>query len=245
MIALEHAPVTSVPVSRRRAPDRTVSRHLRKVGATVIVSLTLAVTACTTTHKERVDDIGPGFVPRNVTTRSIWPMDVTRVAVLPTADATHRLPIEFVASYDAPWLEALQRSQRAEFVSVDRETYANWTGGPRAPTSAGLLPPQLPDRIRTTTGADAALLLDITHCSPYPPLSLGLRAKLVRLDTGDVIWAADELFDSKDPLVSRSAKRHARAGMLSRDSNAISILQSPSMFAGYVSDTLAATLPPR
>lgn len=231
------------PTFRPNPPP--LSRAAARATRSVAAWLALALGACTTTQKSRVDDIGAAYLPQNVTPTGPWPAEVRRVAVLPVADGTGRLPVDFVASYDGGWVQALQRSQRAEFVSVERETYARWTGGPQAPTSASLLPPEWPDRIRTTTGADAALLLDVTHCSPYPPLSLGLRAKLVRLDTGEVLWAADELFDSTNPLVARAARRHARAGQWSRASDAIAVLQSPSKFGSYAMNALAATLPTR
>lgn len=201
--------------------------------------------ACSTTQTARRDDLGPNYVPRNIAGPATWPGDIARVAVLPAADATAQLPVAFTSSYDPVWLYALQQSQRAEFVFVDRPTYRRWTGGPRAPTSTGLLPPDWAERIRATTGADAALLLDLTGCSPYPPLTLGLRAKLVRLTTGEVIWTADEWFDASNPDVARAARRHARGGLRSRKGEGITVLHSPTKFAAYAMDALTTALPPR
>jgi hypothetical protein len=218
-------------------------RRIARVGT--VVGLLLLLPACSHTRKTKLDDVGLSYTPRNIGGVARWPAEVQRVAVLPVADATGSLPTTFVTSYDPTWLNALQHTQRAEFVAVDRAAYSRWTNHPRALVSTALLPADWASRIIQATGADAALLLDITHCSPYPPLSLGLRAKLVDLRTGNVLWATDEVFDVNNPDVARGARRHARAGQLGREGDAVSALQSPSRFALYAADTLVQSLPPR
>jgi hypothetical protein len=205
----------------------------------------LSAAGCTTKQVNAINDEGSVYTPRNITGPVRWPEDIRRVAVLPVADATGALPQNFVTTYDAPWLAALQQSQRAEFVPVDRPTYARWTNAPRPPVSTSALPADWASRIAAGTGADAAMLVDVTLCSPYSRLSLGLRAKLVRFDTGEVVWAADESFDAADPEVARAARRHARAGLMGREADALAVLQSPSKFAAYAADAILSRLPRR
>lgn len=232
-------------ISRAPFPRaRSLFAHAARPAAIAVLGV-LILAGCTTTQKSRLDETGPGFEPRNISAAPAWPAEIRRVAVLPTADATGNLPVDFTSSYDAIWLQALQQSQRAEFVAVPRDIYARWTGRAQAPASTSVLPANWVERIRAHTGAEAAVLIDITRSTPYPPLVLGLRTKIVRLDTGEVIWAADEVFDASNPLVMRSARRFARAGLLNRESEALAILQSPAGFATYAFSALAATFPPR
>lgn len=215
---------------------------------TISLALTLGLAGlmgCSSTSKSRLDEAAPAFAPQNFSGLRRWPQEIRRVAVLPVADASGTLPLPFTAGYDATWLGALQRTQRAEFVPVDRDTYSRWTDGPSSPASTAILPSDWARRIAVATGAEAALLLDLTQVSPYPPQRLGLRAKLVRLETGEILWASDETFDSSDPAVARAARRFIRAGQFGRESDASAVLQSPSKFAAYATSAIAATLPTR
>ena len=214
-----------------------------------LAALLLATTGCTTTSTQSLEDVGPTYSPSNVSGARRWPGHVRRVAILPVADATATLPPAFLTTYDAPWSAALQQSQRAEFVVVDRATYARWTGGPQAPASNALLPSDWAQKISAATGAEAAMLVEVTRCSPYAPLALGLRAKLIDLRTAEVLWAVDEVFDAADPTVARAARRHANPaptpGLPKSQTTAGAVLQSPSQFAEYATTAIANMLPVR
>jgi len=109
------------------------------------------------------------------------------------------------------------------------------------------LPHDFLERIAASTGADAVLFLDLTHYSPYAPLNMGIRAKLIRISDRSVIWAIDQTFSAADPAVANSARRHwmkAEPTDTPVDMSATS-LQNPSRFADYVLSASFQTLPPR
>ncbi|HEX2100301.1 MAG TPA: hypothetical protein VHF69_06550 [Candidatus Synoicihabitans sp.] len=213
--------------------------------ALALVLLLVHSAGCATRQLVKREELGPVFAPRNVTSVSRWWPGIDRVVVLPTADASGKLPTTFAATFDQTWLRALQSSQRAEFVGLDRTLYSQITASPSPPASTSILPHAWAERVKAATEADAALLVDVTQVSPYPPLILGWRLKLVHLPTGEILWAADEVFDAGDPAVARAARRHARAGASGRDGDAIAVLQSPSRYGNYTVDALVALLPPR
>ncbi len=146
--------------------------------------------------------------PLNVRGLEFWPSHVRRVAVLPAHDASGALPEAFVSSYDALWASAVGDARRAEVVTLDRATIAKFTGRTSV-SSTDPLPAPLLQHVARESGADAVLFLDLTHVSPYPPLSLGFRAKLVVLSDAEIVWAVDEQFDTdrlgkNDPTLKRS-----------------------------------------
>ncbi len=188
---------------------------------------------------------GPFFTPVNFRGAKIWPSDVRRVAVLPLDAHGAALPEDFVSSLDPVWLAALQGTQRAEFVPVSRSQLSRLFSGTRSLDSTGLLPENFSQRVAGATGADAVLFCDVTGCSPYAPMSIGLRAKLVHLRSGGLIWACDERFDARAPSVSNSARRFARDSGSARGDAVTAILQSPAAFAAYASSGVVATFPNR
>ncbi len=187
---------------------------------------------------------GPAYVPTNVHGPAQWPLAMRRVAVLPVHDATGRLTPEFTAAYDPIWLQALDHSHRAEFVVLDRRTLASWTGRETL-ASTDALPAGLLEHLARETGAEAVIFLDLTHCAAYPPLGLGFRAKLVVLPATDILWAADELFDSADAAVTRAAEAFGHRNARGPGDPASAVLKSPSTFAAYAFQAVTDLLPPR
>ena len=207
------------------------------------LGLVLLLGACSSVDP-RSPDFGPVYKPRNVRGPEVWPENVRRIAVLPAYDATNRLTSEFINGYDSSWRRALDHAQRAEFVSLSRSTMTNWFT--RASfSSSDPLPFGMLGRIARETGAQAVLFLDLTHCSPYPPLTLSYRARLVDLKSGDIIWMADEIVDGAAAETSRGARRFARENSAIPGDAAYGILQSPTRFADYAFQTITAAMPPR
>jgi hypothetical protein len=220
-----------------------VSRFFfRGVAPIGLALVSLALSACSTTP--RLADQGPVRVPTNVRGPAEWPVGLSRVAVLPAHDATGRLPAEYVVTYDQSWSRALAATQRAEFVAVPRETLVDLAGRETLDSSAAL-PSLFLRRIAAATGADAVLFLDLTHVSPYPPLSLSFRSRLVLVADGDTLWMADEIFDARDPATARGARLDARASAQGAGDPTAAITQSPSRFADHAFRAVAALLPPR
>ncbi|MDD4919075.1 MAG: hypothetical protein PHE72_14865, partial [candidate division Zixibacteria bacterium] len=141
----------------------------------IAAGLLLLLAGCTSPDS-RLSDLGPAYTPANVRGPAVWPAAVRRVAVLPAHDASVLLTPEFTARYDGIWNRALNHTQRAEFVGVSRSNLSAWTGSETLASTA-LLPSNLLGRVARETGAQAVLFLDLTHCTPYPPLALSFRAR--------------------------------------------------------------------
>ncbi|MEN9841528.1 MAG: hypothetical protein RL376_1328 [Verrucomicrobiota bacterium] len=215
------------------------SRPLRYLA----LGLTLLLGACSSVDP-RGPDAGPVYTPRNVRGPEIWPESVRRVAVLPAYDATKRLTYEFINGYDSSWRRALDHSQRAEFISLSRSTLTTWFSRDSF-SSSDPLPYGMLGRITRETSAQAVLFLDLTYCSPYPPISLSYRARLVDLKSGDIIWMADEIVDAASAETARGARRFARENSSQPGDAAYGVVQSPTRFADYAFQAVTAKLPPR
>lgn len=180
----------------------------------------------------------------NVRGPEVWSEEWARVAVLPAHDATGRLTPDFVSSLGESWLRALITSRRAEFVRVDEAALVR-RHGPGAGGSASPLPHGLLAGAAADTGADALMLLELTQVSPYPPLSLGFRARLVRPSDGETLWMADEIFDARDPAVVAYARAEAKRRAEGPGDAQAAVTLSPTRFADHAFRTVAETLPPR
>lgn len=190
-----------------------------------------------------VDPLTRSYRPDNVRPAEALPEDIRRVVVLPVW-SQNGVPTRSLEPIDQAWLTALTRAARFEVVPVTRSDLHAWVRHESLATT-GLLPADLFVQLRERTAADAVLLIDLTHYTPYPPLALGLRARLVRLDTGTDLWAIDELFDAADGATAAAARRHHLRGAPAPADPSRIVLQSPARFAAYASDAVAATLPPR
>ncbi len=186
----------------------------------------------------------PDFVPSNARGPAEWPGQIRRIALLPAHDVTGTLTAEFVATYDQVWADALQHTQRAEFVRLDRHTLAAWMGRDSI-ASTDALPSDLLAHIARETGAQAVIFLDVTHCAPYPPLGLGFRAKLVALPDARIIWVADELFDASDAATAHAAEHFAQRNATGPGEPGSAVRQSPMLFSAYAFQAVANLLPPR
>ena len=191
-----------------------------------------------------LDDLGPVYKPTNTRGPAVWPATIRRVAILPAHDTSGRFPASFIATYDTIWRRTLDRSQRAEFIGLSRTQLITWTTKDSLAASS-LLPPELLPRIGRETDAQAVLFLDLNNCTPYPPLALSFRARLVDVTTGETIWMADELFDSGTDSTARAARRYAQANASGPGEATSGIIQSPTRFAEYAFQAVCELLPPR
>lgn len=216
------------------------SRFLRL--PTLAAAAVLSLSACSSLPKD--PDRGPVRTPANFRGPDAWPAEISRVAVLPAHDATGRLPAEFASTYDFAWARALALTQRAEFVAVPRATLSEWSGRETI-DSAAPLPPGLFQRVLAETGAQAVLFLDLTQVNPYPPLSLGFRARLATAPAGDTLWMADEIFDFRDGATARALRIEARAQSSSPGDPSSAVMQSPIRLADHAFRSVAGLLPAR
>ena len=217
-------------------------RRLLRLARTVPFLALLGLAACSTVPE--LKDVGPVRHPQNVRGPDTWPVEFRRVAVLPSHDASGRLPAEFVGAYDAIWSRALAATQRAEFVALPRGRLSSLAGRETLDSTAEL-PSGLPARIAAETGAQAVMFLDLVEVSPYPPLSLAFRARLVAVDGAETIWMADEIFDARDSATARGARQEARAHASGVGDPTAAVQQSPARFADHAFRAVASLLPPR
>ena len=171
------------------------------------------------------------------------PLDVRRVAVLPLN--INRSDLEAGQTLLQPVLEEeLSRTKRFEVVPVSPEQLAAWTGR-KSLWTAEVLPKDLLVILQEKLGCDAVLFAELTHFQAYPPLAVGWNLKLVEVRSGQLLWAADEVFDAGHPAVAAGARLYHSSHSLVSGPLADSrlILLSPTAFGRYSAQTLFAALP--
>ncbi len=205
--------------------------------------------ACTQTPLADGARMGPFFHPANISRPSPkLPVTLHRVLVLIPVDATadRILTPETLSDLHRVLISALTQSARFELIPVTNQDLVPHTRGiplnSTAPIPSGVM-----EQLAITYDAQAILFTDITSHSPYPPLRLGLRTKLARLDNLQILWASDTNFSASDPRVSNSARNYARKHSTSNQAGNLTytILQNPTRFAEYAVYSLCETLPIR
>jgi hypothetical protein len=174
-------------------------------------------------------------------------LDLRRVGVLPisTGSAAND-QVEGCAALGPVLVEQLIKTKRFEVVVIDPKLLCratgrvNWTGNET-------LPPDFLVFLRQEYGCDGVLFAELTTYRGYAPLAIGWRFKLADARSGQIVWAADELFDAAEPSVYRAAQRFAgvRFGWpLVHDDN-WQAANSPRQFGRFSATTLLNTLPER
>lgn len=211
----------------------------------VCVSALLLLGGCDSLPKRDGALHGPYFKPTVFQSAEKMPLEIRRVAILPIADGAV-LPEEALGTLDASVVKSLNLAARFECVHLTRDDIGRMART-RSLRSIDVLPHDFFDRIASDYAVDAVMFVDLVHYSAYPPIAMGVRAKLFRITDRNLIWAIDQTFNAADPLVSNSARRYwlnsAPAGTPSDMSN--TVLQVPSRFAAYVFSACFDTLPRR
>lgn len=191
--------------------------------------------------------LGPSYRPTNIYGRN-WAhfTPLRRVAVLPGAVGSGSAELEDGQTLLDPVLQQeLGKTKSFESVRIAPEDLVAWTGQARWST-AGPLPAGLLAQLRDQFGCDGVLFAELTQFHAYPPLVIGWNLKLVEIKSGQVLWAADEVFDAGQPAVEAGARRyqakHAQVCGPLADSRFI--LLSPSAFGHYAAEALWATFSP-
>jgi hypothetical protein len=188
------------------------------------------------------------FKPDNV---FVYPpklsLDFQRVAVLPLAATSNRSDLADGCEALTPVLwEQLIKSKKFEVVAVDADRLRSRTGR-AAWTGNEVLPPDFLAFLRLEYGCDGVLFAELTAFNAYAPLAVGWRFKLVDARTGQIIWAADEVFDAARPTIANAAyhfEKRQDAAATAADGNWV-VLNSPRRFGRYSAAALLDTLPDR
>ncbi|HEU5081149.1 MAG TPA: hypothetical protein VFT72_18195 [Opitutaceae bacterium] len=210
------------------------------------LALVLICAGCSALPHSDPAKSGPFFTPRNVTVNTPrLPALVRRVTVLPV-HGLREMTEDSVNRVNEAVVTQLNQTGRFEVVTLTPDNLRSLIGQPSL-GSADALPHDLLEKVKKTSGSDAVLFTDVTAYSPYPPLTIGLRMKLVELSTGTILWAADNIFAASDPSVANSARHFAFKLGSDRGPADLShtVLQNPSRFCAYAADATFETLPPR
>lgn len=165
-----------------------------------------------------------------------------RVALLPLF--SDKFSDDYLRDVDAAFASELTKKALFEVVPVSRAEMEKLFGQ-RQLSSVETLPGTALTRLRQQFGVEGVVFTDLTSFSPYRPVSIGVRAKLLDVSTGEIRWAFDYIYDSGSAAIANAAKRYQlkysnEHQPLATDGG--SILLSPSRFAKYVANETFASL---
>lgn len=197
----------------------------------------------------RVASMAPDYHPENVFLySSTLSPDLKRVVVLPVACEGQRPDLgDGCEAMDPIFKAEVVKSGKFEVVSATPETLQNATGR-SSWTGAEQLPQQFFDSLHDVYACDAVLFCQLTVFRPYPPLAVGWRLKLVSVQTRQILWAADELFDAGKPSVMSGAEAYQRGGglhLFHDDHDEWLMSHSYRQFGQYAAAEVLQTLPSR
>lgn len=207
---------------------------------TLLLAL-FTLSGCISTQSERAK-AKPSYQLHNVY-RMPLPEQFKRVALLPIVAASDLGIADSLDSIRNSITGELLKTKRFEVISMSRDDLREVAGvGELTALSVW------PDRMRKALGdrqIDGVLLVEITALKGYPPIALGLKARLVGLESGTTYWACDEVFDAAVPEIFAGAKRFEDGMLMSvgRAKSQGTIELSPSIFAKYAAYTMFETLP--
>jgi hypothetical protein len=201
-------------------------------GVRVFSLLVLVLQGCESLNHSKVERAAPE--QRNYFSEQTQGTPMRRVAVLPVHNEGYSG--EYLRSIDSEFSGELIKRSLFEVVPVGRQQLESVIGM-RQLASVEVLPSNLLLKLREHLGVDGVLFIDLTQFSPYQPVSMGVRMKLVDVSTGQIRWAYDSLFDASNPAVAQSARRHqinASESVRPIPGDGGSVLLSPTLFSQYV-----------
>ena len=165
-----------------------------------------------------------------------------RVAILPVFHP--KLPGEVLKDVDSAFNAELSKKAVFEVVAITRSAMELLTDR-REISSVERVPGDLFRKLRDQYGVEGVMFNDLTHYSPYRPVSLGVRSKLVDIESGSIHWASDIMLDSGNTDVAASARAYQK--ILGRDNSPIksdggTVLMSPRLFAQFAAFSNYASL---
>jgi hypothetical protein len=122
------------------------------------------------------------------------------------------------------------------------------------------------DNLKRVYGCDAVLFCELTTFRSDAPLAIGWRLKLVDAKAGNILWAADEIFDAGNKSVAKEAEQFEKGQQPHHNffygaysflawcvdtptrsalDDQWNILHSPRYFGEYSAEKLVKTLPTR
>jgi hypothetical protein len=205
--------------------------------------------------------------PANVYVSSpVLPAGLKRVVVLPLANEGSSQDLASGCETLAPVLQAqLVKAARFETVNADPNTLRGCTGK-LSWTGDEVLPADFFSNLKNVYACDGVLFSQVTVFRASPPLAVGWRLKLVDASNGNILWAADEIFDAANLDEAKEAQQYERAQqphhnfaygvytfaawcihvpVRSALDDQWNILNSPRYFGEYSAEKLLETMPQR
>jgi hypothetical protein len=227
--------------------DRRWKKGWRAVWSAGLIALSSALAGCQYAPFH-ITLLQQSYRPNNVfVDPPKLPPAFQRVAVLPIAAETpgDNLPEGCTALTPVLW-DQLIKTKKFELVAVNPDRLRSGSGQP-VWTGAENLPADFLAFLRREYGCDGVLFAELTAYRAYAPMAVGWRLKLVDVRSGQIIWAADELFDAARPAVAHGVQRFTDPGFtrsLFCDDDWLAV-NSPSQFGRYSAAALLHTLPGR
>jgi hypothetical protein len=210
----------------------------------LFILLLVSFSSCRKFEQEKVVARADPFVPTNLYPIERLPDYFNRVVVLPCYfpdEDSHLLTY-----IDDIFHQELAQERIFETIRIQTEQMKRVFGVERV-SSAGELPENFLRKLEGMTNANGVLFVDLDSYRPYRPMSLGVRAKLVDIKTGEFMWAIDETFDAGHASIivgSNQFQEKAQVRALSAKTSG-SVLHSPRIFAKYIASSTFSTLPLR
>ncbi len=165
----------------------------------------------------------------NVYQKAPLPDSLNRVALLPLYKGNYEHH-DFDSVEDNFRMELVKRGL-FEVVTVTPEAMGEMFAKERY-SSVEFLPTDMLTKLSARYAVDGLLLLDLSYFNAYTPVGLGIRAKLLDGHTGELVWAAGEIFDASNPAVSNAARKFYKTESTidSPLHDTQAVLHSPSRF---------------
>lgn len=212
----------------------------------VFAALCLAFAGCKSvnTYNSRHDKtIGKKHKVENVLDEGGVPQHLRRIALLPLHRGRYdHIDMELI---EEVLLQELAKRNLFELVTPTREDMLELFGRDSY-SSLEPLPTKLLTKLHTAYAIDGVMFIDISYFSAYKPVGIGIRAKLLDGHSGELVWAADEVFDTSNPAVSNAARKYFQTESVNAYplQQTQTVLHSPTRFSKYVADAIFGTLKP-
>lgn len=160
-------------------------------------------------------------------------MLMRRVVILPVYNEKYTGLV--MKDIDDAFLAELSKLNAFEVVSVSRVDMETIMGR-RELSSVEPVSVDFFRKMRDVYGAEGVMFVDLTSYSPYRPVSMGVRCKLVDVQAGRIHWASDALYDAGNERTAVAARAYGIA--LGRENFPVredggAILLSPKRFARF------------
>jgi hypothetical protein len=209
-----------------------------------VVLFTIFCTSCRKLEHEKIVAEAIPYQPQNLYPVERLPAYFNRVVVLPNF---HSDSSSQVLSFSNDiFFKELTKVGIFETISLSESSCLELLGQ-KSFSSSESLPEDFLNVLIEKYAANGVLFIDLHTYSPYRPLSLGVRAKLVDLKSGEFMWAIDETIDAANASVIATANNYQRVNHVQAISSktTTSVLQSPRYFCKFVANLMFTTLPRR